>query len=565
MFKPKLFTCLKGYSKEQFFKDFTAGIIVAIIAFPLSIALAVSSGASPVAGLLTGIIGCFIVAVLGGSRVQVAGPTGAFVVIVFRIISQHGLQGLVISTIMAGIILILLGLFKLGDIIKFIPYPITTGFTSGIAVTIFVSQIKDILGLEIAKMPGETLSQLATLAKNISTINWFALLVAIATVIIIMLWPKVSKKIPGTLIALIITTAVIALFPDHVETIGSKFGKINLKATFPNFSGLTLDTIIQLFPSAFTIAILAGIESLLSAVVADGMIGGNHRSNTELIATGVANIGSAFVGGIPVTGAIARTAANVKNGGKTPIAGIVSAIFLLIISVLLMPLIKLIPMATLAGILAVVAWNMGEWDYFTQFKKLPKSDYFVFLLTFTLTITMDLVVGIFAGLLLASLLFMKRISDVSTTELISHNDHGEKDTLFTLDLPDKTAVYEIRGSFFFGAADKFAKSIRNNVLVFDNLIIKMDQVQVVDATGLNALERFCREMYNRKIDVYLVGLNEKNKQIVFRHRLINFLNTRNIVDTMKEAKTLIEQDLEEATKEAQNLIAEDNKNPKDEK
>ncbi|MBN2652976.1 MAG: STAS domain-containing protein [Spirochaetales bacterium] len=540
MLRPKLFTCLKGYSKEQFLKDFTAGIIVAIIAFPLSIALAVSSGASPERGLLTAIVGCFIVSLLGGSRVQIAGPTGAFVVIVFRIISEHGLEGLVISTIMAGIILIILGLLKFGDVIKFIPYPITTGFTSGIAITIFVSQIKDLLGLKIEKMPGETISQVTTLAKNLPSINLVAVGIALLTILIIIFWPKVSKKIPGTLVALILTTLIIFFLPGQIETIGSKFAKINLSITLPDFSGVTFSTIVKLIPSAFTIAILAGIESLLSAVVADGMIGGNHRSNMELIATGVANIGSALVGGIPVTGAIARTAANIKNGGRTPVAGLISAIFLLIVSLLLMPLIKLIPMATLAGVLAVVAFNMGEWDFFLQFKKLPKSDYLVFLLTFLLTIAMDLVVGIFAGLMLASLLFMRRVSELSTTQLISHNDHGEKDTLFASDLPQQTGVYEIRGSFFFGAADKFARITRQIHQDFRFLIIKMDEVSVIDATGLNAFERFCREMNHEKIKIVISGISDKNKALLQKHNLARYLDESNFTKDLEEAKNKIQ-------------------------
>lgn len=401
MYCPKLITSLKGYKKEMLVKDITAGIIVGIIALPLSIALAISSGVSPEIGLHTAIVAGFFIALLGGSRVQIGGPTGAFVVIVYGIIEKFGLQGLIVAGIMAGIILILMGLLRLGALIKFVPASITAGFTNGIAITIFLTQVKDLLGLSMDKVPSEALQKIMAYAQNISSLNIASVIVTVIALAVIIFWPKVNKKLPGSLIAIIVTTLLVTFLPFGVDTIGGTYGEI--PSSLPNFSipNVNLDIIIQLLPSAFTIAFLAAIESLLSAVVSDKMIDDESDANAELIGQGVANIMSGLFGGIPATGAIARTAANVKNGGRTPIAGIIHSIVLLIILVSLMPLAKYIPLACLGAVLAVVSYNMGDWEMFAQFwKKKNKTQFIVMVITFVLTIFLDLVYAIIAGIIL---------------------------------------------------------------------------------------------------------------------------------------------------------------------
>lgn len=456
--KPKLFDVMKDYKKEQFVKDIISGIIVAIIALPLSIALAIASGVGPEQGLYTAIIAGFFISFFGGSRVQIGGPTAAFVVIIYGIVTDYGTDGLIVATILAGIILILMGIFRFGSLIKYIPYTITTGFTCGIAVTLFAGQIKDFLGLSMESVPSEFLNKLAAYAKNISTINWVAALIGVLAIAIMLVWPKISDKIPGSLIAIIVTTAIAYFAKLPVDTIGSVYGE--LSSSFPSFHvpAVSMKLIQQMLSPAFTIAILAGIESLLSAVVSDGMIGDTHKSNAELIGQGLGNVFSGLFGGIPATGAIARTAANVRNGGRTPIAGIVHCITLTIILLALMPLAALIPMTTLAAVLLVVAANMADWtSFFRLCKTAPKSDVIVLVSTFLLTVIFDLVVAIEIGVVLAALLFMKRMAetaDVKAWKYIEQPDVTPGETEKLREVPRSIRVFEISGPLFFAAADQ---------------------------------------------------------------------------------------------------------------
>ncbi|MEG0371199.1 MAG: SulP family inorganic anion transporter, partial [Clostridium sp.] len=466
--KPKLIGMLKRgeITKESASKDIIAGVIVAIIALPLSVALAISSGVSPEKGLITAIIAGCIISLLGGSRVQIGGPTGAFVVIVYGIVQTYGLNGLIIATIMAGIIMILLGLLKFGSVIKYVPYPITVGFTAGIAITLLSTQIKDFFGLNIQSVPSEFIPKWIVYFENLDSINYMALLIGVCSLIIMILWPKINKTIPGSLIALVVTTVIVKIFNLPVATIGSSFESISATIPMPILPSFDLEQIKVLIGPAVTIAILASIESLLSAVVADGMIGGKHDSNMELVAQGIANIFSGLFGGIPATGAIARTAANIKNGGRSPISGIVHAIVLLLIMLIFMPLAKLIPMTTLAAILMIVSYNMGEWRTCISLLKAPKSDMVVLLITFFLTVIFDLVIAIEIGMVLAAFLFMRRIADTTKIKCV------KKDILYQGERADnlrkeedlsngRVLVYEINGPFFFGIAQKFLEVMKD--------------------------------------------------------------------------------------------------------
>lgn len=517
--KPKLFSTMKTYSKEQFVKDVISGIIVAIIALPLSIALAIASGVNPERGLYTAIIAGFVISFLGGSRVQIGGPTAAFVVIIYGIVEKFGLDGLIVATIMAGIILVLMGLFRFGGLIKYIPYTITTGFTAGIAVSIFAGQIKDFFGIQMGAVPSEFIEKIKAYSENISKFNLAALGIGIVSILIIVFWPKVTDKIPGTLIAILVTTLIVKLTNAEVNTIGSVYGELSSK--FPTFSlpKTNFSMIQQLLSPAFTIAILAGIESLLSCVVSDGMIGSRHRSNMELIAQGIGNIGSALFGGIPATGAIARTAANVKNGGRTPIAGMVHSITLLLILLILMPLAGLIPMATLAAILIVVAYNMSEWRQFVGLvKTAPKSDIIVLVTTFLLTVVFDLVVAIEIGIVLAALLFMKRMADVTAVNSWKYIDETSEDDSDTNEdtnpdrlslrvVPSNTLVYEINGPMFFAATDKFMN------ISFDHtknvIILRMKSVPAIDATALRTLQKVLATCKKKKITLIFSHVQEQ--------------------------------------------------------
>ena len=502
MFKPKIFETLKNYNRQQFGKDVMAGLIVGIVALPLAIAFAIASGVSPEKGLYTAVIAGFIISAMGGSRVQIGGPTGAFIIIVYGIVQLHGVNGLIIATFMAGVMLIIMGLARLGSVIKFIPHPLIIGFTSGIAILIFSSQVKDFFGLNMAAVPADFLDKWKSYIANFSSVNMYAAAIAAATVAIILLWPKVTHKIPGSLIAILVTTAAMQMFHLPVDTIGSRFGSIPSSFPMPVIPHVNFETIKNLIQPAFTIALLGGIESLLSAVVADGMIGGKHKSNMELIAQGTANIFSSIFGGIPATGAIARTATNVKNGGRTPVAGIVHAITLLLIMLFIGKWAALIPMATLAGILVVVAYNMSEWENFVAVFKGPRSDVAVLLTTFLLTVIVDLTVAIEIGMVLAVFLFMRKMIQFSgVSNLTNDNDDIEngkdKDAIGNFTIPDNVEVFEITGPLFFGAAYKFKDAMRFIEKPPKVLIIRMRQVPIIDATGIRTLQDVFKESNHR--------------------------------------------------------------------
>ncbi len=502
MFRPKLFETLKNYDRQQFGKDVLAGLIVGIVALPLAIAFAIASGVSPEKGLYTAVIAGFIVSVLGGSRVQIGGPTGAFIVIVYGIVQVHGVNGLILATLMAGVMLIIMGFARLGSVIKYIPHPLIIGFTSGIALIIFSSQVKDFFGLTMGAVPADFIEKWKSYFMNVASINIYAALIAVATVLIILLWPKITHKIPGSLIAIIVTTAAMQWLHLPVETIGSKFGSIPSSLPMPVFPDFDFATIKSLVSPAFTIALLCGIESLLSAVVSDGMIGGNHKSNMELIAQGTANIFSAMFGGIPATGAIARTATNVKNGGRTPVAGIVHAITLLLIMLFVGKWASLIPMATLAGILVIVAYNMSEWHSFLSVFKGPRSDVAVMVTTFLLTVLVDLTVAIEIGMVLAVFLFMRKMIQFSDVSLFKNGLDGngiekDKDSISKFLIPENIEVFEITGPLFFGAAYKFKDAMRFIEKPPKVLIIRMRQVPIIDATGIKTIEEVFKESKHR--------------------------------------------------------------------
>ena len=509
-FQPKLFKVMKNYSKEQLVKDVIAGIIVAVIALPLSIALALASGVNPENGLYTAIVAGFIISFLGGSRVQIAGPTAAFCTIIAGIVYRSGMEGLIVATVLAGGILILMGVLRFGSLIRFIPYTITTGFTAGIAVTIAIGQLKDFLGLTFHESPVETMEKLMEVGKCITTFNWQAFVVAIVSLAILIFWPKKLAKIPASLIAVLVGAAMVKLLDMKVNTIGSLYeisGGLP-KFAMPNFS---MGLVKEVLPDAFTIAVLAAVESLLSCVVADGMINSRHNSNTELIAQGAGNIASGLFGGIPATGAIARAAANIKNGGRTPIAGMVHAITLALVMVVLMPYAALIPMPTIAAILMMVAYNMCGWRQFVAIVKTsPKSDILVLVLTFGLTVVFDLVVAIEVGLVLAALLFMKRMSDVAHVHVWkdAHDPALENQADIILkEIPKHTLVYEIDGPMFFGAAEKFM----NFPMAKDAevLILRMRNVPAMDVSGLRAIESVQQQCAKHNVTLILSHVCEQ--------------------------------------------------------
>ena len=545
MYKPKSFEVLgnlSAYFKKGYWsKDLIAGIIVAVIALPLSIALAISSGVSPEKGLITAIIAGFCISFFGGSNVQIGGPTGAFVIIICGIIGQYGLEGLIIATLMAGIFLILFGLLKLGNIIKYIPYTITVGFTTGIAVTLFSTQVNDLFGLGIESVPSEFFAKWGAYFSHFSNTNLYALLIGLITIIISFLWPKINKKIPGSLIALIVTTALVMIFKMPVDTIGSCFGEISNKIPMPKLYAVDFNTVIKLLSPAFTIAILAAIESLLSAVVADGMTGKKHDSNAELIGQGVANIASSLFGGIPATGAIARTAANIKNGGRTPIAGIVHAVTLLVIMLVLMPFAKLIPMATLAGILAVVSYNMAELKSMKMLLKSTKSDATVMMVTFILTVVFDLVVAIEIGMIIAMALIIKKLSENTTVKPVDYTEEPQTD----LDKykNDKITVYEINGPLFFGAASTFLDILNDINKKIHIVIFDMSKVTVLDATAYDALEKIEKRCRASHILPLFAGVCEQPMKIMANFGKLEGINKDmffdNIEDAYKEAENIV--------------------------
>lgn len=534
LFQPKLFTSLKSYSKKQLVNDLIAGVIVAIIALPLSIALAIASGVSPEKGLYTAIVAGFVIAFLGGSNVNISGPTAAFATIVAGIVAQFGTSGLVIATIMAGLILIIMGLLKFGSLIKYIPHTITTGFTSGIALTIVIGQVKDFLGLTFPEgMPTvETAEKVEAIAKSITTFNPQALLVGTIGMAILIVWPKISKKIPGSLIAVVVGVVIVKVFNMDVNTVGDLY---TISRNLPRFSmpEFSFETVKQLVPSAFTIAILAGIESLLSCVVSDGMINDRHNSNTELIAQGVGNIFSGLFGGIPATGAIARTAANVKNGGRTPVAGIVHALVLLLILVVLMPYAAWIPMPIIAAILFMVAYNMCEWRRFVKIcKTAPKSDILVLIVTFVLTVVFDLVVAIEVGMIIAVVLFMKRMADVAHIRTWSEKPH-ENDSERLKEIPAHTEVVEFEGPMFFASAEKFSKiPMGDDIKV---IILRMRNVPALDATAMRSLNEIYSICKHSGRTLLLSHTNEQPLSVMKKAGFIDKVGEEHFLPNIDEA------------------------------
>ncbi len=519
MLVPKAFTTLKSYNRSQFSSDLVAGLIVGVVALPLAIAFAIASGLTPDRGLYTAIIAGFIVSALGGSRVQIGGPTGAFVVIVYGIVQKYGIDGLIVATMMAGVILVILGLARLGAAIKFIPHPVVVGFTSGIAVIIFSSQVKDFLGLPIGNLPAEFIAKWRMIGAHITSIDIPTLEISLLALLIIGFWPRVSRRIPGPFVALIVTTLLVRLFNIPIETIGSKFGAIS--ATLPQLivPHVSFDQLTGLVAPAFTIALLAAVESLLSAVVADGMIGGRHRSNMELVAQGIANIASPLFGGMPATGALARTATNVKNGGRTPVAGMIHALTLLLITLFFGRWAALIPLATLAAILVVVAYHMSEWRTFRGELTSPKSDVLILLTTFFLTVLVDLTVAIEVGMVLAAFLFMKRMAEVTNVTVVTRElsdgegeDEADPNAIRDRSVPDGVEVFEINGPFFFGAAEQFKDTISLVANKPKVLIIRMRDVPAIDATGLHVLQELARRC--RK-DGTLLLLSDVHSQPMF--------------------------------------------------
>ena len=543
--RPKLFDVMKSYTKKQLIKDIISGIIVAIIALPLSIALAIASGVGPEQGLYTAIIAGFFISFFGGSRVQIAGPTAAFVVIIYGIVASYGTDGLIVATILAGIILVIMGICRFGSLIKYIPYTITTGFTCGIAVTLFIGQLKDFFGMDIASVPSEFLDKVIVYAKNISTINLTATLIGLLAVAIMLLWTKVTDKIPGSLVAIVVTTAIAYFAKLPVNTIGSVYGKLN--SAFPSFHvpSITMNLIQQMISPAFTIAVLAAIESLLSAVVSDGMIGDTHKSNAELIGQGLGNIFSGFFGGIPATGAIARTAANVRNGGRTPIAGIAHCITLTIILLVLMPLAALIPMTTLAAVLLVVAANMADWSsFFRLCKNAPKSDIIVLVATFFLTEFFDLVVAIEIGVVLAALLFMKRMAETADIKAWKYTDSpditpGEAEKL--REIPHSISVFEICGPMFFAAADQLLGI--NSDHRTKAVVIRMRSVPAIDASAMKCLHELAERAKKKNIHLIFSHVNEQPMKVMKKDGFYELIGKKNfhenIVSALDYAETLV--------------------------
>ena len=543
--KPKLFDVMKGYSKEQLIKDIISGIIVAIIALPLSIALAIASGVGPEQGLYTAIIAGFFISFFGGSRVQIGGPTAAFVVIIYGIVANYGTDGLIVATILAGIILVIMGICRFGSLIKYIPYTITTGFTCGIAVTLFVGQLKDFFGMEMESVPSEFLEKIIAYVKNIHSINLTATLIGLAAVAIMLLWTKITDKIPGSLVAIVVTTAIAYFAKLPVNTIGSVYGQLN--SAFPAFHvpSITIELVQQMISPAFTIAVLAAIESLLSAVVADGMIGDTHKSNAELIGQGLGNIFSGLFGGIPATGAIARTAANVRNGGRTPIAGITHCITLTIILLVLMPLAALIPMTTLAAVLLVVAANMADWSsFFRLCKSAPKSDIIVLVITFFLTVFFDLVVAIEIGVVLAALLFMKRMAETADIKAWKYTDSpditpGEAEKL--REIPHSISVFEICGPMFFAAADQLLGI--NSDHRTKAVVIRMRSVPAIDASAMKCLHELAERARKKNIHLIFSHVNEQPMKVMKKDGFFELIGKENfhenIVDALDYAEALV--------------------------
>jgi SulP family sulfate permease len=540
---PKTFTVLRGYTGAQLFSDLQAGVVVGIVAIPLALAFAIASGVSPEKGLITAIVAGFLVSFFGGSRVQIGGPTGAFVVIVYGIVAKYGLDGLTICTLLAGLLMIAMGLARFGGAIKFIPYPVVTGFTSGIAVIIFSSQIKDLLGLKMGAVPAPFLAKWQAYAISLPSVSLPAAGVALASLAILLVWPKISHKIPGPIVVILFAGAAVAVFGLPVETIGSRFGQIQASIPMPSLPVITLDRVRELFSPAVTVALLAAIESLLSAVVADGMIGSRHKSNVELVGMGLANIGSGLFGGIPATGAIARTVTNVKAGGRTPVAGMTHAATVLLVLVFLGKWARFIPLATLAAILTVVSYHMSEWRAFKNLFRTPKGDVAVLLTTFLLTVLIDLTVAVQVGVVLAAFLFIGRMAQVTNVGAVTQEMADIPDGTMVDDvdgvarrrIPQGVEVYEVNGPFFFGAADKIKdvlQVVASRPRVF---VLRMRNVPVMDASGIRVLDDLFQSFGRQGIRFFIAGIRSQPRDALARAGRLDEYGRENIVGTLDEA------------------------------
>lgn len=537
---PKLITMLReGYSRKQFLNDLTAGVIVGIIALPLAIAFAIASGVKPEQGLYTAIIAGFLISVLSGSRVQIGGPTGAFIVIIYGIVQQYGYDGLMVATFIAGIMIMAMGFARLGVVIQYIPYPVAVGFTTGIALIIFSGQMRDFFGLQMANVPADFVEKWRAYAEHFTSFNVYAVAIALLSLGIIVFWPKVTPRVPGSLLAIIVATVLVQAFNLPVDTIGSRFGEVPNSLPKPHVPDLSWSLFTKMFSPAITIALLAAIESLLSAAVADGMLGTRHRSNMELIAQGVANIVSPIFGGIPATGAIARTAANIKNGGRTPIAGIIHALTLLLIMLFFGKWASLIPMATLAAILIFVAYNMSEWHLFLNIaRSSPRSDVAVLFITFLLTVLIDLTVAIQVGVVLAAFLFMRRMAQATQVGFVTNgviDDEEEEEAalrdpqaIAKREVPEGVEVFEINGPFFFGAAEKFKDALRRVAKPPRVLILRMQHVPAMDATGLRVLEEVCDRARKEGTQIILSGIRRQPLHALRRSPLLEKIGRQNI-------------------------------------
>ena len=540
---PKTFTILSGYTRRQFLADLQAGLVVGVVAVPLALAFAIASGVSPERGLVTAAVAGFLISFLGGSRVQIGGPTGAFVVIVYGIVQRYGVDGLTICTLIAGVILVVLGLARFGAAIKFIPFPVVTGFTSGIAVIIFTSQIRDLLGLSMSSVPPEFLPRWKAYAAALPTASPAAIAVAAGSLLILLAWPRVSRTVPAPIVAILAASAAVAALRLPVETIGTRFGEIHAAIPAPRIPEITVDRVRELFSPALTVALLAAIESLLSAVVADGMIGSRHKSNVELIGQGVANAASAIFGGIPATGAIARTATNVKNGGRTPVAGMIHSVMVLLVLVFLGRWASFVPLATLAAILAIVAYHMSEWRAFAQLFRTPKSDVAVLLTTFLLTVLVDLTVAVQVGVVLAAFLFIKRMADVTSVAAVTGEWRDAPDGTMAADadgvarrtIPDEVEVYEVNGPFFFGAADKIKHVLQFVAKKPKVFILRMRNVPAIDASGIRVLDELFRSFGHQRIRFFISGIQPQPYAALERARRVDEYGRENFFPTLDAA------------------------------
>lgn len=540
IFEPKLLTVLRaGYSGKQFSADLVSGIVVGVIALPLAIAFGIASGVKPEQGLFTAIVAGILVSALGGSRVQIAGPTGAFIVIVYGIVQRYGYEGLAIATLMAGVLMVGMGLARLGTLLRFVPYPLTVGFTSGIALVIFSTQVKDLFGLDIPSVSPDFIEKWRQFAKAAMTADWPSAAVGLGSLVLLALWPRRFSRVPGTLVVLVAATAAVHLLDLPVDTIGNRFGEVPSMLPSPKLPAVSWQTVTGLVSPAFTIAVLGAIESLLSAVVADGMLRTRHRSNTELIAQGIANIASPLFGGIPATGAIARTAANVKNGGRTPVAGIVHGVTLFVVVLLFARWAALIPMPVLAAILTVVAYNMSEWHSFVRLLKSPRSDVAVMVVTFLLTVLVDLTVALQIGVIMSAMLFIRRMAEVSQVNPLTRDLRQEEEEGGELEagpsVPDGVEVFEVRGTLFFGAVDQFSETLRQIERAPRAVVLELSNLLAIDASGLRMLELLADDLRQRGAGLILAGLHKQPLVAISQSGLVDRIGEDNLCGTLEEA------------------------------